>query len=175
MGTRTIGTDTFDVYGDAAGLASRANGSSTYYAAYTAAVADDADNVARVHVEATRQIAEMPFADDADAVPSTADAKVITACYELVLAALVDPAVLAQDSTGSNVKKLDAGGVSIENFAPVAGSRFPARVMALLSLRLDGAEASGDASTITGGSFVAGTSTCSDFDDADRYGLTSAT
>ena len=58
MGTVTIGSDTFDVFGDAAGLASRANGSSTYYATYAAAVAADAANVNRVHVEATRLIGE---------------------------------------------------------------------------------------------------------------------
>ena len=169
MGTVTIGSDTFDVFGDTAGLASRANGSSTYYATYAAAVAADAANVNRVHVEATRLIALLPFEDAANAVPSTAAADVATACYELVLAALLDPAVLTQDDTGSRLKRIEAKGVVVENFAPVAGARFPTRVMNLLSPLLEGATASGD---IAGGSYVSGTSTCSDFDDADRYGVT---
>ena len=88
MGTVTIGADTFDVFGTSAGLATRANGSAAYYATYAAAVAADADQVKRTHVEATRLIALMPFADSADADPATASADVATACYELVLAAL---------------------------------------------------------------------------------------
>lgn len=173
MGTVTIGSDTFDVFGTTAGLAQRANGSSTYYAAYAAAVAADAADVNRKHVEATRLIALMPFEDAANAVPATADSAVADACYELVLAAIVTPAVLTQDDTGSNVKRVEAKGVAVEKFAPMAGARFPARVMALLAPLLDsGAAAGGD--TITGGSFVAGTSACSDFDESDRYGLTSA-
>lgn len=171
MGTVTIGSDTFDVFGTSAGLASRANGSSSYYAAYTAAVAADAADVNRKHVEATRLIALMPFEDAANAVPSTAAADVATACYELVLAALLDPAVLTQDDTGSRLKRLEAGSVVVENFAPVAGARFPQRVMALLAPLLESAADGGD---ITGGSYVSGTSACSDFDDADRYGLTGA-
>jgi len=173
MGTLTIGADTFTVYGTAAGLATRANGSSTYYATYAAAVAASVDGVSRVHVEATEQIKLLPFTDAANADPDTAAADVVTACYELVLAALLDPAVLTQDSTRSNVKRIEAKGVAVEKFAPTAGARFPARVMALLAPLLDsGAAAGGD--TITGGSFVAGTGACSDFDESDRYGLTSA-
>ena len=166
MGTLTIGADTFTVYGTAAGLATRANGSSTYYATYAAAVAADASNISRVHVEATEQIKLLPFTDAANADPTTAAADVAVACYELVLAALFDPAVLTQDSTRSNVKRIEAKGVAVENFAPVAGARFPTRVMALLGPLL-GSEASASLA----GSYVAGTSTCSDFDDDDRYGV----
>lgn len=172
MGTVTIAAETFDVYGTTAGLATRANGSSTYYAAYTTAVADDPDDVNRKHVEATNLIAALPFEDDANADPSTATGDVVTACYELVLASLLDDAVLTAASTGSNVKRLEAKGVSIENFAPVVGSRFPSRVMALLGPLLDGATVTGSNSTVGAGGYVSGTSTCSDFDACDRYGLT---
>ena len=168
MATVTIGADTFEIYGTTAGLASRANGSSTHYAAYTAAVAADADDVARKHVEATRLIAALAFEDDANADPATATGDVVTACYELALAAVLDPAVLTQVSTASNIKRVAAKGVEVENFAPVAGSRFPARVMALLGPLL-----AGSTSATTGGAYASGTSECSDFDACDRYGLTS--
>lgn len=172
MGTVTIAAETFSVFGTTAGLASRANGSSTYYAAYTAAVAADSDDVNRKHVEATNLIAALPFEDDANADPDTADATVALACYDLVLASLLDASVLTATSTGSNVKKLEAKGVSIENFAPIAGSRFPARVMVHLGPLLDGATATGSSSAVGAGGYVSGTSTCSDFDACDRYGLT---
>ena len=172
MGTVTIGTDTFDIYGTSAGLALRANGSSTYYALYTDAVAADADDVRRKHVEATQLIALLPFDDPANAVPATAVAAVADACYELVLAAIASAAVLTQDAAGSNVKRIEAKGVVVENFSPVAGGRFPARVMALLAPLLDASTASGD--SIGGGSFVAGIDACSDFDDADRYTVSGA-
>lgn len=170
MGTRTINGEDFEVYGDAAGLASRANGSSTYYATYTAAVAADPDDVARKHVEATGLLSAMPFTDAADAVPATADAAVVTACYELVLAALVDDAALTQDSTAQNVKRLEAKGVVTEFFSPITGARFPARVMTLLGPRLGGGDAA--SGSLAGGVYVAGVSTCSDFDESDRYSLT---
>lgn len=170
MGQVVIATETFDVYGTTAGLASRANGSSTYYAAYTAAVAADAADVNRKHVEATNLITLLPFADAANAVPATADALVATACYELVLAAIVDPDVLTAASTGSNVKRIEAKGVSVEKFAPEAGSRFPSRVMALLSSLLEGATGGSD---IGGATYAAGVDECSAFDEDDRYGLAS--
>lgn len=169
MGTVTIGSDTFDVYGTTAGLATRANGSAAYYATYAAA---DATYALRVHVEATRLIALMPFDDAANAVVGTAAADVVTACYELALAALADAAVLTQASTAQRVRKVDAKGVGVEFFGPTAGARFPARVMALLGPLL---ESTATASMSVGaGGYVSGTSTCSDFDPCDRYGVTSA-
>ena len=170
MGDIVIGADTFSIYGTAAGLASHANGS-TAYATYVSALAADADAVARVHVTATRQIAVLPFTDAANADPATAAGPVVTACYELVLAALVDPAVLTQASTGSNIAEVSAGdGVGVRYFAPVAGARFPSSVMVLLGPLLGSVS---DGGSPSGGAYVAGASTCSDFDACDRYGLTS--
>lgn len=168
MGTVTIGTDTFDVYGTSAGLATQANGSAAYYATYAAA---NADAVKRVHVEATRLIAVMPFADAADADPTSATGDVVTACYELALAALVDSAVLTQVTTAQRVRRVDAKGVIVEFFGPLAGSRFPARVMALLGPLLEVVAVS--SSSVGAGGYVAGTSVCSDFDVCDRYGVIS--
>lgn len=172
MGTVTIGSDTFDVFGTSAGLATYANGSAAYYATYAAANVADANQVKRTHVEATRLIALMPFADAADAVPATASADVATACYELTLAALADVAVLTQASTAQRVRKVDAKGVSVEFFGPLAGSCFPSRVMTLLGPLLETVAAS--SSAVGAGGYVSGTSTTSDFDTCDAYGLTSA-
>ena len=148
MGAVTIGSDTFDVFGTSAGLATHANGSAAYYATYAAANVADANQVKRTHVEATRLIALMPFADAADA------------------------AVLTQASTAQRVRRVDAKGVSVEFFGPLAGARFPARVMALLGPLLETVAAS--SSAVGAGGYVSGTSTCSDFDTCDAYGLTSA-
>lgn len=176
MGAVTIGSDTFDVFGTSAGLATYANGSAAYYATYAAANVADANQVKRTHVEATRLIALMPFADAADAAPATASADVATACYELTLAALADVAVLTQASTAQRVRKVDAKGVSVEFFGPLAGplagARFPARVMALLGPLLETVAAS--SSAVGAGGYVSGTSTASDFDTCDAYSLTSA-
>lgn len=167
MGTVTIGADTFDVYGSSAALASYANGSAAYYAAYAAAAAD---TVKRTHVEATRLIALMPFEDAANAVVGTAAASVATACYELTIAALTDPDVLTAADTSKNVRAV-TGKVGVEFFAPVRGARFPARVMAHLAPLLATATASSDA--VSGAGYVAFSSDASDFDDDDRYTLTS--
>lgn len=162
MGTRTIGAYTFDVYGTAAGLTEYATGSAAYYATFTAAATDD---VARAHVEATRLISRLTFADTVDADPATStDEVLLAACYELTLAALADPAVLTQTSASKNIKAI-TGKVGVEFFAPVVGGRFPARVMELLT----GLLASG---TDWAGAYVGGASECSDFDEADRYGVT---
>lgn len=173
MGAVTIGSDTFDVFGTSAGLATYANGSAAYYATYAAANVADANQVKRTHVEATRLIALMPFADAADAAPATASADVATACYELTLAALADVAVLTQADTAQRVRRVNAKGVEVEFFGPTAGSRFPARVMAILGPLLESSTASATSTTVGAGGYVSGTSTCSDFDPCDAYGLTS--
>lgn len=161
MGSRTINTYTFDTYGDAAGLTEYANGSSVYYATFAAATTD---TVARAHVEATRLISRLTFASTVDGDPATtSEADLITACYELALAALADGAVLTASSATKNIKAI-TGKVGVEFFAPTLGGRFPARVMELLTPLLTSADTY--AST-----YVGGTSDCSDFDTADRYGV----
>lgn len=169
MGSVTIGAKSYTVYGHSDGLDEYLNGDPDY-STYEAAVADDPDQVNRVHVRATRLISAMPFTDPANADPSTAVAAVATACYELVIAALLDDAVLTQDSTAQNVKSIEAKGVATEFFAPTPGAPFPSRVMKHLGTLL-GAESS---DSLGGGCYVAGTSDCSSFDECDRFGLTSA-
>lgn len=173
MGNVTIGAYSYDVYGSTAGLAEYANGDPDFGPAYTAAVDSDPDQVARAHVASSRLLARQPFADAANAVPATAAGDVVTACYELTLAALVDAAAI-QDVAPSNVKRIEAKGVATEFFAPsvTTGARFPARVLALLGPLLEGAI--GSDGEVTGGMFVSGVDSCSDFDESDRYGLTTA-
>lgn len=161
MGTRTIGGYTFDVYGTAAGLTEYATGSAAYCATFAAAATDTA---ARAHVEATRLISRLTFASTVDGDPSTtSESDLITACYELALAALADGAVLTASSATKNIKAI-TGKVGVEFFAPTLGGRFPARVMELLTPLLTSADTY--AST-----YVGGTSDCSDFDTSDQYGI----
>ncbi len=130
MGTVMIGSDTFDVYGTTAGLTSHANGSAAFYATFAAATTAARD---RTHVECSRLIAAMPFDEEANAAPATATGAVVTACYELTLAALADPAILTATTTGSNVRRAGAKGTEVEFFGPTRGGRFPARVMSYLT------------------------------------------
>lgn len=161
MGTRTIGGYTFDVYGTAAGLTEYATGSAAYYATFTAAATDTA---ARAHVEATRLISRLTFASTVDSDPATtSEANLIAACYELALAGLADGAVLTASSATKNIKAI-TGKVGVEFFAPTLGGRFPTRVMELLTPLLTSADT-------YAATYVGGTSTASDFDEDDRYGL----
>lgn len=166
MGTVTIGSDTFGAYGTTAGLASYANGSAAFYAAHAAATADAR---ARTHVECSRLIAVLPFDDTANADPATATGAVVTACYELTLAALADPSILTAASASSQVKSVGAGPAAVEFFAPTRGGRFPARVMAHLSALLASAS---DSSTTAGAYVSAVVDEGSDFDADDAYTLT---
>lgn len=162
--TTTIGADTFTIYGTIAALATHANGSLNYAAIYTAATADAR---ARALVGATRLLVLFDYTDVANADPAAATGAVVTAAYELALAAIADPKVLIQASTASRVKRLNAKGAEVEYFAPSAGSRFPAVVMLYLAPLLASTSTSTD---INGASYVSGVSECSDFDEADRYG-----
>lgn len=170
MGELTIGTDIYDIYGSLTGLASYANGSFTFAAVYADALAADADSPARALVEATRMLVLQPWEDTANADVDTAEAAVVTAAYELALAALADPAVFATTSTEKLVKRVDAKGASVEFFAPTAGARFPARVMELIG----GLLASASSSEIAGGAYASGIDGESQFDDCDEYGLSGA-
>lgn len=167
MGTVTIGSDTFDVYGTTAGLTSHANGSAAYYAAFSAATTTARD---RTHVECSRLIAAMPFDDDANAAPATATGAVVTACYELTLAALADPSVLTSSSSGSNVKRAGAKGTEVEFFGPKRGGRFPDRVMVYLSALLATPSSS---TSLSGGAYASPVvDEGSAFDDDDAYTAT---
>jgi hypothetical protein len=163
MGTVTIGSDTFDVYGTHALLASYAAGSYVHGDTFTAATTTQQD---RALVEATRLLVAQTWLDTANAVVGTAAAAVIQAAQELALAGLADAAVFTQASASLKVRSVDAKGVGVEFFSPTAVGRFPVRVMDLISALLDG----GGNDAPMGSTGAGGTDAESDFDD-DAYTL----
>lgn len=191
--TVTIGSDTFEVYGSSAGLATYANGSWTWQATYAAAVATSANGPLRALVEATRLLDRQawdgtktsdsqalawprdgvtgipPGASEAPDDGTTPDS-IVVAAYELALAMLAKPGVVAGTSTTSNVQSVGAGPASVTFFSPTVGGRFPDRVMELVGWAFGGT--SGDIVPL--GSYASGTDGCSQFDTCDEYGLTGA-
>lgn len=190
MGTVTIGADTFDVYGSSAGLATYANGSFTWSATHTAATATQR---AQALVEATRLLDRQAWdgtltaagqalawpRDGVTATPPSGVAvtdgatptEIVTGCYELALAMLAKPAVVAGTSTAVNVQSVGAGPTSVTFFSPVAGGRFPDRVLELVEWAFGGSTSS----LVAMGSYVSGTDGCSQFDTgiySDGYDLT---
>ena len=164
MGTVTIGSATYAVYGTHAALTEYAAGSFVHadtYAATTTA------RQQRALVEATRILLSLTWVDEANADADTASAIAIQAAQELALAGLADPAVFTAATASINVKSVGAGSAAVEFFAPVGVGRFPVRVMDLLSGLVEGA-----GSTLYGGVESGGTDESSDFDDA-AYTLTS--
>lgn len=194
--TVTIGADTFEVYGSSAGLATYANGSWLWSATYDAAVATSANGPKRALVEATRLLNLQPWAGDKTSssqalawprdgvtatTPSGAEVTdgvtpddIVSAAYELALAMLAKPAVVAGTGTGSNVQSVGAGPASVTFFSPTPGARFPDRVMELVGWAFSGA--SGDDTIAPLGSYASGTDGCSQFDTGsdsdDSYSLT---
>lgn len=185
----TIGGDTFEVYGSAAGLATYANGSTLWYATHAAA---SADARARALVEATRLLDRQRWqgakvsdgqalawprsgvtVDGAAVSEASVPDAIVWAAYELALAILAKPTVIAGTSTGSNVQSVGAGPTAVTFFAPTPGARFPDRVQELIGGYLYGAD--GAATLAPGGLYATGTDGCSQFDGADAYGLTGPT
>ena len=188
--TVTIGSDTFDVYGSSAGLATYANGSWLWSATYTAAVAVSANGPLRALVEATRLLNRQAWdgdltsssqalawpRDGVTATPASGIAvtdgvtpdEIVQGAYELTLAMLAKPSVVASTNTSSNIASVGAGAASVSFFSPVAGGRFPDRVMELLSWAF-GAD---DSVLLAGGAYATGTDGCSQFDAADTYSRT---
>jgi hypothetical protein len=180
----TIGVNTYDTYGDAAGLGVYAGGSFAFFATYTAA---SVDNRARALVEATRiierqlwagakvsdgQALQWPrtgvtYADGSEVSSASIPDEVVEAAYELALAGLADVSLFTGTSTEKQTKKLEAKGTSIEYFSPRAGDRWPGRVAELLAQFLASTASSG---TPSGDSYVSDGVDCgSRFDDCDAY------
>lgn len=191
MGTVTIGSDTFSVYGTTAGFASYANGSWSWSATYAAAASNDTK---RAHVEASRLLDRQtwdgsltangqalawprdgvsgtpPGLDDPPDDGTTPDC-IVFACYELALAMLANVSSVAGTSTASNVQSVGAGAASVSFFYPKTGGRFPERVMELISWAL-GSSVSSDIGAL--GVYVSGDDGESEFDSCDEYGLSGA-
>lgn len=163
MGTVTIGSSTYSVYGTHAALTDYAAGSFVHAATYAAATTA---NQQRALVEATRILLSLTWVDAANANVDTASATAIQAAQELALAGLADAAVFTAATASSNIKSAGAGKAAVEFFSPVGVGRFPVRVMDLLSGLVEGI-----GSTLYGGAESGGTDESSDFDDG-AYALT---
>lgn len=195
MGTVTIDATDFDVYGDVAGATSYFLGT-TQYGTWSAL---DADTQGRLIIMATRfldrqrwqgsktseaQALEFPRTGLTDkngvAVDdATVPVAVEQATYELALTFNTSTAIMNAISSGSNVKRVKAGSVEVENFRPTDFSRgrFPKLVQELVGLWLGGS-----GSTAAGFAFGQGErryyqpDAISDEDQVDQsdYGLQSA-
>lgn len=156
MGTVTIGSSTYSVYGTHAALTDYAAGSLVHATTYAAATTA---NQQRALVEATRILLSLSWVDAANGSVGTASAVVVQAAQELALAGLADVGVFTAATASTNIKAI-TGKVGVEFFAPVSIGRFPARVMDLLGGLVEGIGSSPYGSTESGG-----TSESTDFDD----------
>ena len=163
MGTVTIGSATYAVYGTHAALTEYAAGSFVHADAYAAATTARQQ---RALVEATRILLSLTWVDAANASVDTASATAIQAAQELALAGLADAAVFTAATASSNIKSAGAGKAAVEFFSPVSVGRFPVRVMDLLAGLVESI-----GSTPYGAAESGGTNESTDFDDA-AYTLT---
>ena len=184
MGTISIGANTYDVYGDSAGLK-----------AYVAAkIGSDAyDNASsgdrkKAHVSATRwldrknwqgqktdlvtpQALEFPRTGLTDKDGNSVDDAIIPdemeeGCYELILVLLTDEASQNAVSSGSNIKQVKAGSAQVEWFKGTEDTSpaFPPQVHDLIKYFLEGY-------TAVTGVAAYGSDAESQFDDGDGYDL----
>lgn len=131
MGSVTIGSNTYNIYGTSAGadayLAARIGASS--WASATA------DTRAQALVTGTRMIETYLSSQGFTVDPAGAvDEAIENANYELAFALLTDPTI--QDKAvmdGGNKKRVKAGSAEVEYFRPGVATRFPSTVQALLN------------------------------------------
>lgn len=185
MGTITIGTTTYDVYGTTAALKSYMAaklGSTNYDAATTT-------EQKQAHISATRwldranwqgqkydlttpQPLEHPRTgltdkDGNEVAEDTVHITVEEATYELVEYLLGDPTLTGSPDSGSNIKRAKAGSAEAEFFRPTEGTypRFPTEAHELIRYFLEGASG-------ISAPYAPGVDVESQFDDDDSYGLT---
>jgi len=172
MGTVSINSNNFTIYGTSAAADIHWDGSIGDTATLWAA--SDDDTRAKGLVSATRLLDRQRYVDAA-ATFSLRDAITAfqTACYELAGMIIENPSLVTDATSGQNIKRVDAGGgVGVEFFSPTLGitGRFPTNIQELIGEYLAGAEG-GEIS----GSYVSGTGESSTFGDTnpnDLYGLT---
>lgn len=97
---------------------------------------------------------------DEDTIPQA----VVDACAELAAHLLADASAQSNATAGSNVKKLDARGVSVEFFGPRSAGRFPTIVQELIGAFLASADSAALAALAPR---TSGTSAESAFDPCD--------
>lgn len=180
MGTVTIGSNTYNVYGTQADAvvylsASLKDAAKAWIAATAATQAASLVEVARMlnrqswagAVTVDGQALAWPrqnvtvggVAVDSATVPGN----VMLASYELAAAVLADPTIVDKTDETQNIASLQAGSVSISYFRPTPGARFANVVQELLAPYL-----SGSTSTRTRG-FASTADDTSAFDALDNY------
>lgn len=187
MGTVVIGGNNYTIYGDETGAnAYWLAGLGTIAAAWAAASAPTKDAAL---VQATRMLDRQhwqgtsvgtPVIDvtlqwprsgvvDQDGNPVSSGSVpdlIIKGAYELAGQGLVDPSIFTGAMSGSNVKRVDAGGgVGVEFFVPTLNitGRFPASVQEMVGQFLDGA-------TDVAGSQAFGTTSTDQYSTSSTFG-----
>jgi hypothetical protein len=165
MGTVTIAAVPYSIYGDLTDATAYIGGA--FGAGATKWRSLVTDDKARTLVAAARFMATLGLEDAGVAIGyGTVLADIIGAQAELAMVLALDPTALDGLDAGSNIRKLDADGTSIEFFRPTSAAsgtatRFPAAVQRLLAPYLP----STDLVVVGGASF--GTCQESSFDDCD--------
>jgi hypothetical protein len=140
MGTLTLGSGTYAIYGTEAGA-------DEYLAAKIGSTwaGQTADTKKQALVSATRLIRnyiKSVSGDDVDPETNT-DEELASADYELAYALSVEPALESSISAAGNQRRVKAGSAEVEYFRPTAGGRFPVQVQIFLNAWLaDNAPAS---------------------------------
>jgi hypothetical protein len=170
MGTLTIGSDTYEIYGSEAACAKYLN--ARLGALGTAWTNSSLTDRQKAQVMAHDLLERQSWIDSVstfalrDAILDFQEA-----AYELTGSILADPTVYTAETSGKNIKKVEAAvGVSVEFFTPTLGisGRFPMAVQELIGEYLE--------SSVTGtvsGSYSSGTSgqTTETF-DTGRFDIT---
>lgn len=184
MGTVTINSVTYTIYGTLAGAEERLDAvlHATNWAAATTTNKSKALYTATQFLERQTWAGEPTADGQALAWPrtgvtdrygnevddATIPADVIAACYELAEILLGD-ATASQEATSAadNIKRIKAGSVEVEKWKPVAGGRFPTIVQELVGQYLAGSTASIGIPVLNGSD-----SDASSFDADDFFDLT---
>ncbi len=167
MGTVTIGSDTFSIYGARSDADTYINGAFGPAATKWRAISVD-DDKDRTLVQAARFLDTLGLVDTSGVAIAytTTEADIHAAQAELAMMLASDPTVLDGVDAGSNIRVLDADGTKIEFFRPTSAAagtatRLPPIVQRLLGPFLP----STDLVVVGGASF--GTCQESSFDDCD--------
>lgn len=170
MGSLTINTDTYEIYGSEAAcakyLGARLGAIGTTWANATVTDRQKAQVMAHDLLERQRWVDDYSTFAARDAEEDFQNA-----AYELTGAILADPTVYTAETSGKNIKKVEAAvGVSVEFFLPTLGisGRFPMAVQELIGQYL----ASASQGSISG-SFASGTTDqTTDTFDIGRFDIT---
>jgi hypothetical protein len=163
MGTVTIGTDTFTVYGDLTGAKKLHNGGGSSASAAFRTAGADSDAQKRGLVDASRLLDRQRWQGTPVSTPeidvtlewprdgvvdrygtavsnaSTPD-DIIKAAYEMAAMLVEDPTIADQATSGSNVSSVGAGSAKVAFFRPTLGitGKFGTKISELIAPYLSG-------------------------------------